>query len=291
MHTGNIYTHWREATDQKRVFILTRSGFAGDQRYAATTWSGDVFSTFQAFTRQIPAGLNFALSGMPYWTTDIAGYGPPFARDTHDPAYQELYTRWYQFGAFCPIFRTHGHRANDENELFSYGPVTPILVSYDKLRYRLLPYIYSLAWKVTSHDSTIMRPLVMDWRTDKKVWNVGDEFMFGPSILVSPVTQKGATERYMYLPPAARWYDFWTGKSARRSTRRSIGPAGPHSAICQSGIDPSVGAGNRVRPTKTRCAHRIAHLSRSRWTLRSLRRPGRHLRLRERQRAIIPIDW
>ena len=213
MHTGNIYTHWRATTDQKRVFILTRSGFAGDQRYGATTWSGDVYSTWESFARQVPAGLNFALSGMPYWTTDIAGYGPPYARDTHDPAYEELYTRWYQFGVFCPIFRTHGHRANDENELFSYGPVMPILVSYDKLRYRLLPYIYSLAWEVTSDDSTIMRPLVMDWRTDEKVWNIGDEYMFGPSILVSPVTLQGATERSVYLPPAARWYDFWTGKS------------------------------------------------------------------------------
>ncbi|MGB7188565.1 MAG: DUF5110 domain-containing protein, partial [Acidobacteriaceae bacterium] len=155
-----------------------------------------------------------ALSGMPYWTTDIAGYGPPYARDTRDPAYQELYARWYEFGVFCPIFRTHGHRANDENEVFSYGPVKPILVRYDKLRYRLLPYIYSLAWGVTHEDSTIMRPLVMDWRTDAKVWNIGDEYMFGPAILVSPVTREGASSREAYLPPAARWYDFWTGKSA-----------------------------------------------------------------------------
>ncbi|HTW44071.1 MAG TPA: TIM-barrel domain-containing protein [Acidobacteriaceae bacterium] len=213
MHTGNVYTHWRAATSQKRVFILTRSGFAGDQRYAATTWSGDVYSTFQAFQRQVPAGLNFALSGMPYWTTDIAGYGPPWARDTRDPAYQELYTRWFEFGVFCPIFRTHGHRANNENELFSYGPVTPILIRYDRLRYRLLPYIYSLAWQVTHNDSTIMRPLVMDWRTDPKVWNIGNEFMFGPDILVNPVTEQGATARYVYLPPAPEWYDFWTGKS------------------------------------------------------------------------------
>lgn len=219
MHTGNVFTHWRETTNEKRIFILTRSGFAGDQRYAATTWSGDVYSTFQAFARQIPAGLNFALSGMPYWTTDIAGYGPPYARDTRDPSYQELYTRWYEFGVFCPILRTHGHRANDENELFSYGPVTPILINYDKLRYRLLPYIYSLAWKVTNEDGTIMRPLVMDWRTDQKVWSIGDEFMFGPAILVGPVTGQGDTERDVYLPPAARWYDFWTGKSMNGDER------------------------------------------------------------------------
>jgi alpha-D-xyloside xylohydrolase len=189
MHTGNVYQHWRETTDKKRVFILTRSAFAGQQRNAATTWSGDVFSTFWSFSRQVPAGLNFALSGMPYWTTDIAGYGPPLARDTHDPAYQELYARWFEYGVFCPIFRTHGHRANDENEVFSYGPVTPILIRYDKLRYRLLPYIYSLAWQVTDHDSTIMRPLVMDWRTDRKTWNIGDEYMFGPDLLVRPVVR------------------------------------------------------------------------------------------------------
>jgi len=219
MHTGNIYQHWRQTTDKKRVFILTRSAFAGQQRNAATTWSGDVFSTFESFSRQVPAGLNFALSGMPYWTTDIAGYGPPLARDTHDPAYQELYTRWFEYGVFCPIFRTHGHRANNENEVFSYGPVTPILIQYDKLRYRLLPYIYSLAWQVTDHDSTIMRPLVMDWRTDPNVWNIGDQFMFGPELLVSPVTQKGATNRSVYLPASAAWYDFWTGNKTTGDQR------------------------------------------------------------------------
>ena len=292
MHTGNIYTHWREANDQKRLFILTRSGFAGDQRYAATTWSGDVFSTFQSFTRQIPAGLNFALSGMPYWTTDIAGYGPPYARDTHDPAYQELYTRWYQFGTFCPIFRTHGHRANDENELFSYGPVTPILVSYDKLRYRLLPYIYSLAWKVTSDDSTIMRPLVMDWRTDEKVWNIGDEFMFGPSILVSPVSQQGATERYVYLPPAARWYDFWTGKSVNGDQRLdasapldriplyvkagSILPMGPEVEYAQQKPDAPI----ELRIYRGADGHFDLYEDQ-----------GDTYNYEKGQRAVIPIDW
>jgi alpha-D-xyloside xylohydrolase len=219
MHTGNVYQHWRETTDKKRVFILTRSAFAGQQRNAATTWSGDVFSTFWAFSRQVPAGLNFALSGMPYWTTDIAGYGPPLARDTHDPAYQELYARWFEYGVFCPIFRTHGHRANNENEVFSYGPVTPILIRYDKLRYRLLPYIYSLAWQVTDHDSTIMRPLVMDWRTDRKTWNIGDEYMFGPDLLISPVTQEGATSRSVYLPASPAWYDFWTGEKTNGGQR------------------------------------------------------------------------
>ncbi len=220
MHTENIYQHWRETTDQKRVFLLTRSAFAGQQRNAMTVWSGDVYSTFHAFSRQLPAGLNFAISGMPYWTTDIAGYSSDgTGRSTTDPSYQELYVRWFEFGVFCPIFRTHGHRQNDVNELFSYGPVTPILERYDKLRYRLLPYIYSLAWDVTHNDGTIMRPLVMDWRTDEKVWDIGDQFMFGPSILVSPVTQEGATSRWLYLPPAPGWYDFWTGRKTQGDQR------------------------------------------------------------------------
>lgn len=211
LHTGGVYDHWRQSGNLKRVFILTRSAFLGQQRNATVVWSGDVYGTFMTFARQIPAGLNFALSGIPYWTTDIAGYGWPWERDTRDPSYQELYARWYQYGVFCPIFRTHGHRANDTNEVFSYGPVTPILIQYDKLRYRLLPYIYSLAWRVTSEDYTIQRPLIMDWRNDPKVAAIGDQFMFGPAILVNPVTEEGATSRWLYLPPANAWYDFWTG--------------------------------------------------------------------------------
>ena len=215
MHTGGVYDHWRATTDRKRVFILTRSAFAGQQRYATTIWSGDVLGTFPSFRKQIAAGLNFQLSGLPYWTTDIAGYGWPWERDTRDPSYQELYTRWFEFGVFCPIFRTHGHRANDTNEIFSYGPQVPTLISWDKFRYRLLPYIYSLAWRVTSQDYTPMRPLVMDWRTNEKVREIGDQYLFGPSIMVNPVTQDGATSRSVYLPPAAGWYDFWTGEELK----------------------------------------------------------------------------
>lgn len=211
LDTYGVYHHWRNTTDQKRVFILTRSSFLGQQHNAAAAWSGDVYSNFMALKRQIPAGLNFALSGMPYWTTDIGGYGYPNG-DTSDPKYQEVYTRWFEFGTFCPIFRTHGHRANDQNEMWSYGKATPTLIKFDRLRYRLLPYIYSLAWQVTSSNYTIMRPLVMDWRTDQQVWQIGDEFMFGPALLVSPVTEAGATSRSVYLPPAVTWYDFWTGE-------------------------------------------------------------------------------
>ena len=215
LHTGGVYDHWRNTTGQKRVFILTRSAFLGQQRNATTVWSGDVIGTWMSFRRQIPAGLNFELSGLPYWTTDIAGYGWPYERDTRDPAYQELYTRWDEWGVFCPIMRTHGHRTNDTNEIFSYGPQTPTLIEYDKLRSRMRPYIYSLAWRVTSEDYTMMRPLVMDWRDDQEVRDIGDEYLFGPAILVSPVTQPGATSRPIYLPTAPAWYDFWTGAQLR----------------------------------------------------------------------------
>jgi alpha-D-xyloside xylohydrolase len=217
MHTGNIYDHWRASTDQKRVFILTRSAFAGQLRNSTVEWSGDIFGTFPVLRKQITAGLNFALSGMPYWTTDIAGYTSPYADEPKDPEYQELYTRWFEFGTFCPILRTHGHRS--ANELFSYGAQTPTLIAYDKLRSRLLPYTYSLAWKITHEDYTIQRPLVMDWRTDEKVRDIGDQFMFGPSILVNPVTEAGATTHSLYLPPAAAWYDFWTGRTLRGDQR------------------------------------------------------------------------
>ena len=215
LHTGNVYDHWRRATDQKRVFLLTRSAFAGQQRNSTVEWSGDIFGTFPVLRRQIAAGLNFALSGMPYWTTDVAGYTSPYPDEPNNPQYQELYTRWFEFGTFCPILRTHGHRT--ANELFSYGPQTPTLLAYDRLRSRLLPYTYSLAWRVTNDDYTIQRPLVMDWRNDANTRYVDDQFMFGPSLLVNPVTVAGAAERLLYLPSAPAWYDFWTGETLQGS--------------------------------------------------------------------------
>ncbi len=159
------------------------------------------------------AGLNFALSGYPYWTTDIGGYWPPHDNPVDDPKFQELYARWFEYGIFCPIFRTHGHRP--QNEIWAFDKVRSILVDYDKLRYRLMPYIYSLAWRVTNEDYTIQRPLVMDWRTDPNTRDIGDEFMFGPAILVSPVLQPDATRRTLYLPDSPAWYDFWTGASQK----------------------------------------------------------------------------
>jgi alpha-D-xyloside xylohydrolase len=164
-------------------------------------------------SHQVPAGLNLALSGYPYWTTDIGGYWPVDESSQSDPAFQELYTRWFEYGVFCPIFRTHGHR--EHNELWTYDRVESILLSYDKLRYRLIPYIYSLAWRVHHDDYTIQRPLVMDWRQDPKTSNIADQFMFGPAILVNPVLKQDAAQRSVYLPSASLWYDFWTGKSQK----------------------------------------------------------------------------
>jgi alpha-D-xyloside xylohydrolase len=209
-HTGDVQQRWKQANPDKRVFLLTRSTFMGQQRNGAAVWSGDVYSSWWALRRQVPAGLNFALSGYPYWTTDIGGYHPLFDGQAKQPAYQELYARWFEYGAFCPVFRTHGHR--DNNELWVYDKVFPALLAVDRLRYRLMPYVYSLAWKVTSEDYTIQRPLVMDFREDPASLEIGDEFLFGPDILVSPVLTEHATSRSVYLPAGTNWYDFWTGE-------------------------------------------------------------------------------
>jgi alpha-D-xyloside xylohydrolase len=210
--TTGVYEGQRAASDQKRVFILTRSGYAGSQRNAAAVWSGDVDPNWEIFRRQIPAGLNLSVAGIPYWTTDIGGF---VSANPDDPSYRELYIRWFQFGAFCPIFRAHGTRTTNQNEIWSYGPAAQkILTEYDKLRYRLMPYIYSLAWKTTDEGYTILRPLVMDFRSDTRAQNVADQFLFGPAILVNPVTEPGAEARHLYLPEAT-WYDFWTGSIAK----------------------------------------------------------------------------
>ena len=206
--TQGVYQGQRSASDKQRVFILSRSAFAGSQRNAVTAWSGDINSDWFSFRRQIPAGLNFSVSGIPYWTTDIGGFvsGSPA-----DPAFRELFIRWFQYGTFNPILRVHGTRQPDQNELWSYGPEAQnILVKFDRLRYRMLPYIYSLAWKTTSESYTPMRPLVMDFRGDARAQDIGDQFMYGPAFLVNPVTEPAATTRPVYLPKA-QWYDFWTG--------------------------------------------------------------------------------
>ena len=205
-HNRGLYEGWRSmGPDDKRVYVLTRSAFAGQQRYAAGVWSGDINATADVYTAQIPGGLGYAISGMPYWTTDIGGYfGTPS---------EELFTRWFQFGAFCPTFRIHGQASKElyGSQWSTQGKANMLAV--DNLRYRLMPYIYSLAWMVTNQGYTMMRPLVFDFQSDTKVYGIGNQFMFGPALLVNPVTAMGATSRSVYLP-AGTWYDFWTGATA-----------------------------------------------------------------------------
>lgn len=209
MHTTGVYQGQRAEASRKRVFILTRSAYAGQQRNAAVTWSGDIQGTWQELRRQIPAGLNFSVSGIPYWNTDIGGF---FGGDPTDPKYAELFTRWFQFGAFCPMFRVHG--TGHPKEMWRFDTNTEnILIRYDRLRYHLIPYIYSLSWMVTHESYTMMRPLVMDFRDDTNVYDIDNQYMFGPALMVCPVTQPGATSRGIYLPTGSSWTDFWTGKS------------------------------------------------------------------------------
>ena len=208
MTTKAIYDGQRAQAEDKRVFLLTRSAFSGMQRNAAAAWSGDSLTNFDTFRRQIPAGLNYSLTGLPYWTTDIGGF---VGGDTSDPAYRELFVRWFEYGAFCPIFRAHG--ARKDNELWSYGAeAQTTLTLYDRLRYRLIPYIYTMGAKTTFEGYTPMRALAFDFASDDKALDISDEFMFGPALLVAPVTEAGATSREVYLPKGTEWYDFWTGK-------------------------------------------------------------------------------
>ncbi len=209
MHSTGVYQGQRAATSAKRVVILTRSAYAGQQRNSAITWSGDTTGTWEVFGQQIPAGLNFSVSGLPYWNTDIGGF---FAGDPADPKYAELFTRWFQFGAFCPMFRVHG--TGQPKEIWRFDEATQkILIDYDRLRYHLLPYIYSVAWRVTNEGYTMLRPLVMDFRTDAGVRDIPDQFLLGPALMANPVMQAGATTRRVYLPGGTRWTDFWTGES------------------------------------------------------------------------------
>lgn len=188
--------HQRAVSSDKRVFILTRSGFAGQQRYGCNVWSGDVVSTWETLRNQIPAGLNFSLTGNPNFNSDIGGFFAGACNQSwndgsgvRNPAYRKLYVRWMQFGVFTPMMRSHGTEV--PRELYYYGKkgetVYDALTPAVRLRYSLLPYIYSTSWEVTDRQSTFMRALMMDFATDKNVWNIGNEYMFGRSLLVAPV--------------------------------------------------------------------------------------------------------
>jgi alpha-D-xyloside xylohydrolase len=206
-----VYEGQRETTDEKRVCILTRSAFSGQQRYGVINWSGDVGGDWDAYRRQIVAGLNFTITGLPNWTTDIGGFFRPGDSQYTDENYHELLTRWFQWGTFNPILRIHGYQS--ETEPWKFGPqVEENIRKMLNLRYRLLPYIYSEAWQVTNNGSTMMRPLVMDFAGDMKAVGQRFEFMFGKSFLVAPVTEPDIAELPVYLPESHDWHDFWTGK-------------------------------------------------------------------------------
>lgn len=215
MHTKSVFEGQMKASPDKRVAILTRSAFAGEQKYSTVVWSGDIAGEWNNLKASIPAGLSFSMSGMPYWTTDIGGFWVKKPSNNTTPAYQELFTRWYQFGAFCPIFRVHG--ADTEREIWFFGDekseAYKTQLKFNKLRYRMMPYIYTLNGMVNHEDYTIMRGLAMDFPNDRKAFEISDQFMFGPSILVNPVTDASATKREVYLPKGSNWFDFWTGKT------------------------------------------------------------------------------
>jgi alpha-D-xyloside xylohydrolase len=221
-HSTGLYEHWRKDIPEKRPVFLIRQAFAGQQRNSAILWSSDITCTWNAYKNQVPQGINACASGIPYWTSDIGGYHFHWqAPDWSAPINRELFTRWFQFGTFSPVFRIHG---KGERAIFSNNwdvPTKAILMKYDNLRYRLLPYIYSLSWKVTNEGYTIMRSLGFDFRNDEGIKNIPDQYMFGPAFLVNPVTERmyslpNAKDikkvRKVYLPKSANWYDFWTGK-------------------------------------------------------------------------------
>lgn len=207
-----IYEGQRKDAPEKRVFILTRSAFSGQQRFASATWSGDIGNDWDTLKRQIPAGLNFSASGLPYWTTDTGGFFRPGPGQFTDPAYQERFLRWLQFSTFTPLMRVHGYQTN--TEFWRYGhEVEEVSRKYLDLRYRLLPYIYSEAAQVTMHGSTLMRPLVMDFPDDPKALGQTYEYMFGRSFLVAPVLASDARQWEVYLPRNRHgWIDFWSGE-------------------------------------------------------------------------------
>lgn len=213
-----FYEGQRSVDPNKRVFLLTRSGFAGSQRYAASIWSGDIGSTWQDMKNQIAAGVNFSMSGLPYWTMDIGGFVVPEKFENPNAEnleeWRELNARWYQFGAFVPLFRAHGQFPF--REIFNIAPddhaAYKSFLYYDNLRYRLMPYIYSLAGAAYHENYTIMRGLVMDFAKDTAVLNIGDQYLFGPSLLVNPVYKYKQRNRELYLPKCAGWYDLYSGK-------------------------------------------------------------------------------
>ena len=230
-HTAALYDGFRKDEPERRALILSRDAYLGAQRNGTIFWSSDIYPTWDTLKRQVPAGLDVAASGIAYWSNDTGGwqYLPEEHHPAHPPLldpsdaranvggyddYPELYTRWFQYATFLPIFRTHGSRR--ANEVWSYGKqAEPILEKYLRLRYQLMPYIYSLGYQTWLTGAPYMRALFMDFPNDPKVSDLGDEYMFGPAFLVAPVTDQGATSREVYLPAGTDWFNFWTNERVK----------------------------------------------------------------------------
>ncbi|MBB3188768.1 glycoside hydrolase family 31 protein [Microbacter margulisiae] len=230
MNAKGIYEGQRTTDPNKRVFILTRSAFAGSQHYAAATWSGDIGTRWEDMQAQIPAGLNFAMSGIPFWTMDIGGFCVEHRYETAKEGssdlteWRELNARWFQFGTFCPLFRSHGQFPY--REIYNISPVNSpiynIMAYYDRLRYRLMPYIYTLDGMTYLDNYTIMRPLAMNFESDSKTFDVKDQYMFGPALMVCPVYKYLARTREIYFPASAGWYDFYSGQYITGGEKKQV---------------------------------------------------------------------
>lgn len=217
MHNKGIASNQRALNHDKRVVILTRSGFIGQQRFGSNTWSGDVTSSWEMLQKQVPAALNYTLMGIPNWNSDIGGFFAGRWRDNggnKNPEFQELYVRWMQFGAFSPMMRSHG--TDLPREIWNFGERGSWCFDAQeksiKLRYKLLPYIYGTSWDVSENNGTFMRPLIMDFIADQRTHEIGNEYMFGRSILVAPVTKYQVRKSPVYLPKGSGWYNFWTNE-------------------------------------------------------------------------------
>ncbi len=216
-HTRGVYDHQRAANNNKRILLLTRSAFAGQQRFGTNTWSGDVASNWPTLKNQIPAALNFSLTGLPYWNGDIGGFfAGAFVKGggAKNPDFQELYNRWMQFAVFTPMMRSHG--TDIPREIYQFGKkgdeAFDVQEKFINLRYRLLPYTYATAWAVTHRAGSIMRPLYSQFPNDPSGFENSAEYMYGNSFLVAPVTDKGVKSKEIYLPSESKWFDFWTGE-------------------------------------------------------------------------------
>lgn len=217
-HTKGVYENQRKTSDAKRVILLTRSAFAGQQRYSTNTWSGDVGSNWPTFKKQIPAAVNFSLTGIPYWNADIGGFfAGSFVKGggAKNPEFQELYTRWMQFSTFTPMMRSHG--TDIPREIYQFGnrgdKIFDVQEKFINLRYSLLPYTYAAAWNVTHNAGSMIRSLYSEFGADRQGYENNTEFLYGSSFLVAPVTDKGASSQDVYLPKGSIWYDFWTGEA------------------------------------------------------------------------------